>query len=707
MTSLVAAGSRWVWTTSVMSAVKWSPSGPGGPVGMARPLILASPGHWASLPSMGSVVGPWRAKRGSRRRSAPLREWGMQPKVSWPSVMVVSMPEMRGEPSARRVAMVLCLAWSRRVRMRRAKSGAACSNWCHVVMGAVSHRGGVLLCWVIGVCGFVSACTGCVGVLGPSRLLGVVRKTPVRIVLVCSAFDGLVQRVWLALRRQGHEVGVVPSGRRVPEAKPDLVVCVSPVVVPHVDGVPVVVVHAGPPGDRGEAPLERAIVAGERVWGVSALGARESGGVVVWGQRVVELPEEPVRMSALYAGVVAEAAADVVVEVAAKAADPGFVPPVAASEGVASPPAPGRELSWEEPTRVVVRRVRAADGWPGCVAELCGLRVRVFDVFPGPGGPEGAAGTVAGRQEGAVLVNTGDGTVWVGQLRADEPGAVRLPAAMVLGDRLEGAEERRGYGEVTYDRGGDVGVVGFDFYEGAMSAGQCRRLVAALRYAAEQDTRVVVVRGGEVFARGLHLGVIEASAEPELEAWMNVMALTQVCREVLGCADQLVVSSVGGDAEAGGVMVALAGDRVIVRSGVVLSPGQRSLGLYGGGLWSYLLPRRVGGSMARRLVRSAWPVGAEEAVELGLADRVVPGGREEFERSVLEYAERLAASPGYGGLLAAKRAAREADEARKPLEAYVSEELLEAGRDVFADRRGFRRARRAVVRGLSGASNPA
>src|SRR5690606_16038359 len=167
-----------------------------------------------------------------------------------------------------------------------------------------------------------------------------------------------------------------------------------------------------------------------------------------------------------------------------------------------------------------------------------------------------------------------------------------------------------------------------------------------------------------------------------------------------GCADQLVVSSVGGDAEAGGVMVALAGDRVIVRSGVVLSPGQRSLGLYGGGLWSYLLPRRVGGSMARRLVRSAWPVGAEEAVELGLADRVVPGGREEFERSVLEYAERLAASPGYGGLLAAKRAAREADEARKPLEAYVSEELLEAGRDVFADRRGFRRARRAVVRGL-------
>ncbi|MFD2351997.1 hypothetical protein ACFSTC_26160 [Nonomuraea ferruginea] len=65
-----------------------------------------------------------------------------------------------------------------------------------------------------------------------------------------------------------------------------------------------------------------------------------------------------------------------------------------------------------------------------------------------------------------MLVHTGDGTVWVGQLRAGERGAVTLPAASVLGGRLDGVRERAGFSEITYDRGDGVGVVGFDFYEG-------------------------------------------------------------------------------------------------------------------------------------------------------------------------------------------------------------------------------------------------
>jgi putative two-component system hydrogenase maturation factor HypX/HoxX len=178
---------------------------------------------------------------------------------------------------------------------------------------------------------------------------------------------------------------------------------------------------------------------------------------------------------------------------------------------------------------------------------------------------------------------------------------------------------------------------------------------------------------------------------------MNINAINQVCREVIWCTGQLVVVSVGGNAGAGGVMMGLGGDRVIMRAGVVLNPHYRTMGLFGSELWTYALPRRVGAEQAARLTQEALPIGALDAVELGLADKVVAGTRPEFERAVLEYAEKLAVDPNYERLLAAKRAAREADERRKPLDAYRVEELAEMSRDMFDDRCGFRAARENFV----------
>ncbi|MEU8249725.1 enoyl-CoA hydratase-related protein [Nonomuraea sp. NPDC048916] len=534
-----------------------------------------------------------------------------------------------------------------------------------------------------------------------------------RILLLCSSFNGLTQRAWLELRRAGHDVSVelALSERVMLEAvqlaKPDLVIC------PFLkEKVParlwrehrVIIIHPGPPGDRGPSSLDWAIADAEPEWGVTALQAvEEMDAGPIWGWRTFQMPAEPPRKSALYNGAVADAAVELVVEVAAKAEDPGFVP---VPLDYRRPEVRGwlrpamrhgdREFSWAESTDAVVRRVRAADGAPGGRAELCGLPVRVFDVYRGPA-VSGRPGSVAGRSEGAVLVRTGDGSVWVGQLRLDAPGAVKLPAAVVLGERIAGVGEREGFSEVTYDRGAEVGVVGFDFYNGAMSTEQCLRLVSALRYAVAQDTRVLVVRGGEVFSNGIHLNVIESAPRPEVEAWRNINAINQVCREVIECAGQLVVVSVGGNAGAGGVMMALGGDRVVVREGVVLNPHYRTMGLFGSEFWTYVLPRRVGASVARRLTWEALPVGAAEAVELGLADRVVAGSRLEFERRVVEYAEMLAADGGYERLLAAKRAAREVDERRKALDAYRVEELAEMSRDMFDDRGGFRAAREAFV----------
>ena len=184
-------------------------------------------------------------------------------------------------------------------------------------------------------------------------------------------------------------------------------------------------------------------------------------------------------------------------------------------------------------------------------------------------------------------------------------------------------------------------MLGFDFYNGAMSTGQCERLAAAVRHAAAQDTRVLIIRGGEIFSNGIHLNVIEAAPSPSVEAWQNIKAIDDVCREIITCTQQLVVASVGGNAGAGGVMLALGADEVLLREGVVLNPHYRTMGLFGSEYWTYVLPRRVGAYQAEMLTSRCEPIDAADALRIGLADQVVGGARTAFEDVVLDHALRI------------------------------------------------------------------
>ena len=222
--------------------------------------------------------------------------------------------------------------------------------------------------------------------------------------------------------------------------------------------------------------------------------------------------------------------------------------------------------------------------------------------------------------------------------------------------------------ELHYERTGGVGVLTFDFHNGAMSTAQCRRLAAALRRAVAADTRVLVLRGGETFSNGIHLNVIEAAAEPEAEAWRNINAIDDVCLEIITCTEQLVVASVGGNAAAGGVMLALGADRVILRDGVVLNPHYARMGLFGSAYWTYVLPRRVGRHRARRLTRACLPVGAAEAVGMGLVDEVIGADRHAFEDAVVAYAAALATDdpPPHGWPSCRSSRATSIDRPRRP-----------------------------------------
>jgi putative two-component system hydrogenase maturation factor HypX/HoxX len=423
------------------------------------------------------------------------------------------------------------------------------------------------------------------------------------------------------------------------------------------------------------------------------------------------------RKSAMYNGPVADAAVEVIREVVTKAADPGFIPepldytrPDVTGRLRPAMRAADREFSWREPTDEILRRIGAADGSPGARTTLCHVPVAVFDAKRGPTLP-GEPGRIARRSHDAVLVRTGDGGIWIGQVRV--AGSVKLPATTVLAPHLKGVPEvlhpieepSVGGREIRYRRDGEVGVLSFTFYNGAMSTGQCRRLAAALRHAAAQRTKVLLIRGGDVFSNGIHLNVIDAAPSPAVEAWRNINAIDDVCREIITCTSQLVVTAVGGNAGAGGVMLALGADRVIVRESVVLNPHYASMGLYGSEYWTYVLPRRVGDLEAARLTQECLPISAAQAERIGLADKLLPAA--DFDRRVAEHALQLARHDDYGRLLEQKQAGRAAAEARKPLEAYRVEELAEMSRDIFDNRNGFAEARRAFVTKEKPAATPA
>ena len=255
-----------------------------------------------------------------------------------------------------------------------------------------------------------------------------------RILLLCSAFNGLTQRAWIELRADGHDVTVGRADdeetirRTVADADPDLIIC--PFLKERVPADVwmrwrTIVVHPGPKGDRGPSSLDWAITDAEPSWGVTALQAvEEMDAGPVWGTRTFSIGSEAPRKSRLYNGPVADAAIELIREVVEKAADPTFVPeqlddrrPDVSGRLRPMMRQSDREFSWSDPTDHIVRRIRAADGSPGVRTELCGLAVSVFDAHVGMASSAGEPGTVALRRHGAVLVRTGDGAVWIGHVR--------------------------------------------------------------------------------------------------------------------------------------------------------------------------------------------------------------------------------------------------------------------------------------------------
>ena len=542
-----------------------------------------------------------------------------------------------------------------------------------------------------------------------------------RILVLCTAFNGLSQRAWCELRERGHvlDMQVVADGESMEAAvarfAPDLVV--APMLksaIPetiwrrHV----CLIVHPGIVGDRGPSSLDWALLEGEREWGVTVLqAAEEMDAGDIWATETFAMRQ--VGKSQLYRHEVTDAAIRALLLAVERFEGGSFQPmPLDATRsdvhGRLRPtmrPA-DRRVDWRMGTAEILRRVHSGDSHPGARGRLGGDELQLFGAAPEPL-LRGRPGELLARRDGAVCVATGDGALWVSHLR--RKGAFKLPAVQVLGESaLDGVAEQAlspfapveaGPREILYREDAGVGYLGFDFYNGAMSSDQCERLRSALLQARQRPVRTLVLMGGQdVWSNGIHLNTIEAAEDPAAESWRNILAMNALVRDIVLTDSQRVVAAMHGNAGAGGAILALAADEVWARSGVVLNPHYKGMGgLYGSEYWTYLLPRRVGEAMATELTESLRPITATAAEGIGLVDAALEGDVAGFRAEVVDRARRGNSAPAVRKLLAAKRRRREADERRKPLESYAAEELAHMYRNFFGDDRGYHEARRRFV----------
>ena len=213
--------------------------------------------------------------------------------------------------------------------------------------------------------------------------------------------------------------------------------------------------------------------------------------------------------------------------------------------------------------------------------------------------------------------------------------------------------------------------------------------------------------GHDFWSNGIHLNIIEATENPAEESWRNINAMNDLVLAILTTTSHLTIAAMQGNAAAGGVMLALAADRVYARNGIVLNPHYKRMGLYGSEYWTYSLPKRVGLQKAIELTENCMPMGTQVAREIGLIDDCSESHPVSFRQHVRSIAQAIAHSPDYEQQLALKTENRLRDERFKPLDEYRKEELEQMKLNFYSSDESYHIARRNFVYKIPPSQTPA
>ena len=207
---------------------------------------------------------------------------------------------------------------------------------------------------------------------------------------------------------------------------------------------------------------------------------------------------------------------------------------------------------------------------------------------------------------------------------------------------------------VIHERRGGVAVLRLNRPPlNALSSGLLGEIAAhAGTLAQDPDLKAVVVTGNEkALAAGADVAEFTEPGGP-----VRVGDAFRAAFDALTAIPRPVIAAIEGFALGGGFEVALACDLRVAGDGVRVGFPEILLGIFPGAGGTQRLPRLVGPARAKDLIWSGRQLEAEEALSLGLVDRVVPAG------GALDAALEWATSLGAGAVVAMGIAKRVIDE---------------------------------------------
>jgi enoyl-CoA hydratase/carnithine racemase len=190
-----------------------------------------------------------------------------------------------------------------------------------------------------------------------------------------------------------------------------------------------------------------------------------------------------------------------------------------------------------------------------------------------------------------------------------------------------------------------VGIISFNRPPAnAYDAGMLGELTAAVHRVAEDPAvRVAVVRSAnpKFFCTGADISTLQGATPA---GFANFLTIAQEAVDAIGRTPKLFIAAIAGHCIGGGLEIALGCDFRIASAGrYKLGLAEVNLGLSPGMGGTQRLPRLIPKSKALHMMVTGESVGPEEALSLGIVDRLCPEAS--FWDDVMAYAAKLAAGP--------------------------------------------------------------
>jgi enoyl-CoA hydratase len=204
--------------------------------------------------------------------------------------------------------------------------------------------------------------------------------------------------------------------------------------------------------------------------------------------------------------------------------------------------------------------------------------------------------------------------------------------------------EKMSYTTITYEREAPVGIITLNRPEvmNAINDQMANELYEVL-YSIEndQEVRAVILTGaGKAFMAGGDIALMQQLTTPQAKDWA---LLVHKVFDQLYRLPQPTIAAVNGPAIGGGFELAMACDLRIAIPPAKFAQPEINLGIIPGAGSTQRLPRLIGGPRAKAMIILGETLTAEQALELGVINKVVP--REELLQEAKTIADKIAAYP--------------------------------------------------------------